>query len=137
MNIAKEHSGSNLSGSLKNLMGINSPESNRTFHPRNWTMNKDDIKHLDHCIADLNTVIHPDLCIIDATEFVITNGPNGPGELLKPQKVIAGTDPVAIDSYCSNLFGYNQKDIYAIIKAYEHGVGEMDLKKKNIKEYEI
>ena len=100
-------------------------------------MIKDDMKHLDQCIADLNTIIHSELCIIDATEFVITNGPNGPGELLKPQKVIAGTDPVAIDSYCSNLFGYNQKDIYAIIKAYEHGVGEMDLKKINIKEYEI
>jgi uncharacterized protein (DUF362 family) len=137
MNITKEHSGSNLSGALKNLMGINSPESNRTFHKRNWTMLKEDMKHLDQCIADLNTIIRPQLCIIDATEFLITNGPNGPGELLKPQKVVAGTDPVAIDSYCSNLFGYQQQNIYAITKAYEHGLGKMDLKKVNIKEVEI
>ncbi len=137
MNIIKEHSGCNLSGALKNLMGINSPISNRNFHKMIGTTNKDDITHLDHCIADLNTIIQADLCIIDATEFVITNGPNGPGELLKPQKVIAGTDPVAIDSYGANLFGYKQKDIYVITKSYEHGLGEMDLEKVNIKELEI
>jgi uncharacterized protein (DUF362 family) len=137
MNIIKEHSGSNLSGALKNLMGINSPKSNLNFHKMIGTTNKDDIRHLDHCIADLNTVIQPDLCIIDATEFVITNGPHGPGELLKPQKVIAGTDPVAIDSYGATLFGYNPKDILVLVKAQQHGIGEMDLKNVNIKELVI
>jgi uncharacterized protein (DUF362 family) len=137
MNIIKEHSGSNLSGALKNLMGINSPKSNLNFHKMIGTTNKDDIRHLDHCIADLNTIIQPDLCIIDATEFVITNGPHGPGELLKPQKVIAGTDPVAIDSYGASLFGYEQKDILVLTKAHEHGLGEMDLEKVNIKELVI
>jgi uncharacterized protein (DUF362 family) len=68
---------------------------------------------------------------------VITNGPHGPGELLKPQKVIAGTDPVAIDSYGASLFGYNQKDILVLVKAHAHGIGEMDLEKLNIKEMEI
>jgi uncharacterized protein (DUF362 family) len=134
MNIIKEHSGSNLSGALKNLMGINSPKSNLNFHKMIGATNKDDITHLDHCIADLNTIIQPDLCIIDATEFVITNGPHGPGELLKPQKVIAGTDPVTIDSYGANLMGYNHKDIVVLTKAHEYGIGEMDLEKVNIKE---
>jgi len=137
MNITKEHSGNNFSGVMKNLMGINSPESDRTFHPRTWTSNRDDIEHLDQCIADLNTIIEPDLCIVDATEFVTTNGPNGPGRLLKPLKVIAGTDRVAIDTYCATLFGYNPEDIYVLKKAYEHGLGEMDLRKVKIKEFEI
>jgi len=137
MNITKEHSGNNLSGSMKNLMGLNSPGSNRSFHKRNWTMIGDDIEYLDQCIADLNTIIHPDLCIIDATEFITTNGPHGPGKLLKPQKVIAGTDRVAIETYCAKLFGYNPKDITVINKAYEHGIGEMDLAKVNIKEVEV
>jgi uncharacterized protein (DUF362 family) len=137
MNIIKEHSGSNLSGALKNLMGINSPKSNLNFHKMIGMTNKDDIRHLDHCIADLNTIIQPDLCLIDATEFVITNGPHGPGELLKPQKVIVGTDPVAIDSYGANLLGYKQKDILVLTKAHEYGIGEMDLEKVNIKELEI
>jgi uncharacterized protein (DUF362 family) len=137
MNITKEHSGNNFSGTMKNLMGINSPASDRTFHRSNWTMIMDDAEHLDQCIADLNTIIRADLCIVDATEFVTTNGPNGPGKLLKPQKVIAGTDPVAIDTYCATLFGYDPKDIIAIKKAVEHGLGEMDLSKMNIKELGI
>ncbi len=136
MNIIKEHSGNNFSGSMKNLMGMNSPGSDRTFHRKNWTKTMDDIEHLDQCIADLNTIIHPDLCIIDATEFIVTNGPNGPGKLLKPLKVIAGTDRVAIETYCATLFGYNPEDIVAIKKAYEHRIGEMDLKKVIIKEVE-
>ncbi|UCE08778.1 MAG: DUF362 domain-containing protein [bacterium] len=137
MNITKEHSGNNFSGAMKNLMGINSPTSDRTFHRKNWTMIMDDIEHLDQCIADLNTIIRADLCIVDATEFVTTNGPNGPGKLLKPLKVIAGTDPVAIDSYCATLFGYNPKDIIAINKAYEHSLGEMALNKVKIKELDF
>jgi uncharacterized protein (DUF362 family) len=137
MNIIKEHSGNNFSGALKNLMGLNSPASDQTFHKRHWTLVRDDIEHLDQCIADLNTIIHPDLCLIDATEFITTNGPNGPGKLLKPQKVIAGTDRVAIETYCAQLFGYNPKDIIAINKAFEHGIGEMDLNKVNIMEVEV
>jgi uncharacterized protein (DUF362 family) len=137
MNITKEHSGNNLSGALKNLMGLNSPVSNQTFHKRNWTMVVDDMEHLDQCIADLNTIIHPDLCIIDATEFITTNGPNGPGKLKKLQKVIAGTDPVAIDTYCAKLFNYNPKNIIATQRAHEHGLGEIDLSKLSIKEIKI
>ncbi|MFC1484222.1 DUF362 domain-containing protein [Candidatus Neomarinimicrobiota bacterium] len=134
INISKEHSGNNYSGALKNLMGINSPASDRTFHRRKSNMIAEDIEHLDQCIADLNTIIHPHLCIMDSTEFVITNGPMGPGKLLKPQKVVAGTDRVAVDAYCATLFGYDPQNILAIKKAYEHGLGEIDLKNVSIKE---
>ena len=134
INISNEHSGNNYSGILKNLMGINSPASDRTFHRRKWHMISEDIEHLDQCIADLNTIIQPHLCIVDSTEFVTTNGPMGPGKLLKPQKVVAGTDRVAVDAYCTTLFGYDPQNILAIKKAYEHGLGEIDLKKVRIKE---
>ncbi len=137
MNITKEFSGNNYSGAMKNLMGLNSPVSNRTFHPGSESMGKNEIRHLDQCIADLNTIIHPDLCIIDATEFITTNGPNGPGKLLKPFKVIAGTDRVAIDSYGATLFGYIPEDLIVIKAAHEHGIGEMNLNKVKIKEIKI
>jgi uncharacterized protein (DUF362 family) len=137
MNIIKEHSGNNLSGALKNLMGLNSPVSNQTFHKRDWTMIREDARHLDLCIADLNTIIRPALCILDATEFIITHGPDGPGKLLKPQKVIAGSDPVAVDTYGAGLFGYDPEDIIAIKKSSEHGLGEMDLKRVRLRELEI
>ena len=136
MNISKEHSGNNLSCSMKNLMGINSPKSDQTFH-RYDESGMDDIEHLDQCIADLNTIISPDLCIVDSTVFVVTNGPDGPGKLKKPQKVVAGTNPVAIDTYCSTLFGYDPKEVTVLKKAYKHGLGEMDLGKLKILEVEL
>ena len=135
--ITKEHSGNNFSATMKNMMGINSPRSDQSFHKRDWTFLRDDIEYLEQCIADLNTVIKPDLCIVDATEFVITNGPHGPGELRKPSKVIAGIDRVAVDTYCARLFDYNPKDISVLRKAYEHGIGEMDLTRVKIEEISI
>jgi uncharacterized protein (DUF362 family) len=139
MPITKDHSGNRFTGTLKNFMGLNSPGSNRAFHIEDADpkagkkeTDLDVVEHLDQCIADLNTVIAPNLCIVDATEYIITNGPFGPGEIQKSQKVIAGTDRVAIDGYCTTLRGMKPTDIIMIRKAYEHGLGEIDLSKVKI-----
>ncbi|MHC4942276.1 MAG: DUF362 domain-containing protein [Planctomycetota bacterium] len=132
MPITKDHAGNRFTGTMKNLMGLNSPKSNRTFHTGNFK--NDDIEHLDQCIADLNLAIRPTLCVVDATEFIITNGPFGPGELHKPRKVVAGTDPVAIDALCSTLWGLKPEEIIMIERAHKHGLGEIDFSKKKIEE---
>jgi len=132
--ITKDHAGNKFTGTLKNMMGINSGKNNRTFHKDDWKTNKDSIAFLDNCIADLNTVVKPDLGIVDATEFIITNGPMGPGELSKPQKIVAGVDRIAVDAYCTTLFGMKGSDIVMINKGFEHKLGQIDLKKVNIKE---
>jgi uncharacterized protein (DUF362 family) len=131
--ITKDHAGNKFTGTLKNLMGLNSPRNNRAFHKPNWKTDINDIRHLDQSIADLNTVITPALCIVDATEFIITNGPFGPGKLHKPNQVVAGVDRVAIDAYCSTLWGLEPKNIITITRAHEHQLGEIDLKKVKIK----
>ncbi len=136
MPITKDHAGNKFTGTMKNLMGLNSPLCNRTFHKEGWKTDIDAITHLDQCIADLNTVISPDLCIVDATEFITTNGPFGPGELLRPRKVVAGTDRVAIDAYCSTLWGLKGADIIHISKAFEHKIGEIRLDRVRIEELE-
>jgi len=130
--ITKDHAGNRFTGTLKNLMGLNSPKSNRTFHTGNFE--NDDIRHLDQCIADLNTIVAPALCVVDATEFIITNGPFGPGKLHRPGKVVAGTDRVAMDAYCASLWGLEPSEIIMIDRAYEHGLGEIDLARKKIHE---
>ena len=137
MPITKDHAGNKFTGTMKNLMGLNGRKSNRTFHKEGWQTDINAIEHLEQCISDLNTVVTPDLCIVDATEFITTNGPFGPGEIVKPQKVIAGTDRVAIDAYCCTLWGLQPKDIVQINKAYAHGLGEIDLTKVKIKESEL
>jgi len=108
-----------------------------TGNKENWRTDRNSIEFLDQCIADLNSVIKPTLCIVDATEFITTNGPFGPGTIIKPQKVVAGVDRVAIDAYCTTLWGLKPEDIIMINKGYEHKLGEIDLKKKKIKEIKV
>ena len=134
MPITKDHAGNKFTGTMKNLMGLNSPVTNRTFHRPNWQTDPDDIAHLDQSIVDLNKAIKPNLNVVDATEIIITNGPFGPGELLKPLKVVAGTDRVAIDAYCASLWGLKPADIVQIKRAAEQGLGEIDLAKVVVKE---
>ncbi|MBD3414556.1 MAG: DUF362 domain-containing protein [Candidatus Aminicenantes bacterium] len=137
MPITKDHAGNKFTGTMKNLMGLSSGKTNRSFHKKGWQTDINAIDHLEQCIADLNTIIQPDLCIVDATEFITTNGPFGPGEIITPQKVVAGTDRVAVDSYCCTLWGLQGKDILQITKAFNLGVGEMDLSKVRIKEVSV
>jgi uncharacterized protein (DUF362 family) len=135
--ITKDHMGNRFTGTMKNMMGLNFYKSNRSFHTGLYESKPDDINHLDQCIADLNTVIKPHLCVVDATEFITTNGPFGPGEIIKPKKVICGTDRVAIDAYCCGLWGLKPQEIIMIKKAAEHGIGEMDLSKIELMESAI
>ncbi len=134
MPITKDHAGNRFTGTMKNMMGLNGRQSNRTFHKQNWTEDSSAIDHLEQCIADLNTIVTPDLCIVDATEFVTTNGPFGPGEIITPQKVVAGTDRVAIDAYCCTLWGLKGEEILQIKKAFAHELGEIDLQKVKVME---
>lgn len=126
MPITKDHAGNRFTGTMKNLMGLNSPGNNRTFHRPNWKTDPNDVAHLEQSIVDLNKAVKPALNVVDATEFITTNGPFGPGELIKPQKVVAGTDRVAVDAYCAGLWGLNPHEIVQIKRASEQGLGEID-----------
>lgn len=137
MPITKDHAGNKFTGTMKNLMGLNFSATNRTFHKPNWKTDLNDIAHLEQCIVDLNKTIKPTLNIVDATEFISTNGPFGPGKLLKPGKVVAGTDRVAVDAYCASLLGLKTGDIIQIVRASEQGLGEMDLLKVRIREIRV
>ena len=137
MPVTKDHAGNKFTGTMKNLMGINSPANNRTFHKENWQTDSSAIEHLDQSIADLNTVVKPTLNLVDATEFITTNGPFGPGEIIKPRKVVAGVDRVAIDAYCAALWGLRDEDIVMIRRGHEHGLGRHDLKKVKVKEMSV
>ena len=137
MPVTKDHAGNKFTGSMKNLMGINSPVSNRTFHKENWQTDRSAIEHLDQSIADLNTVVKPTLNLVDATEFITTNGPFGPGEIIRPRKVVAGVDRVAVDAYCAGLWGLKAEEIVMIERAARHGLGRYDLNKVKIQEIRV
>lgn len=132
--ITKDHAGNRFTGALKNQMGLNSRASNRFFHKPNWKTDPADVEHMEVCIVDLNLIFNPALSLVDATEVITTNGPMGPGELLRPMKVVAGLDRVAVDASCAKLLGLEPREVLSIRMAAERGLGEIDLKKIRVDE---
>jgi len=122
--VAKHHTLSRMSLGMKNLMGL---VINR------WTVfHREGGKHLNQCIADLASAVKSTLIVVDANKMIVTKGPVGPGEQIEPKKVMAGTDPVAVDVLAAQLLNYGTEDIPLFRLAYEHALGEIDLKKMNI-----
>jgi uncharacterized protein (DUF362 family) len=139
--IAKHHQGTNFSANLKNMMGACSGSTNRFFHQGSsksgllkYFKYYDDVEFLSQCIADVNLIRQPDLCVVDATEFITTNGPAGPGEMKKANKIVAGTNCVSVDAYCATLLGLQPFDVLMIRYAQQHGLGEINIAKLSIKE---
>jgi len=125
--VAKHHAGTNYSGILKGLMGVSSSNTNRHMHSPDGEYTYANYEYLSQCIADLNLIRQPDLCIVDAIECVQNNGPRGPGETIKPNLILAGTDPVVLDVYGANLIGIDPIDVLTCVKASEHGLGKNDI----------
>jgi uncharacterized protein (DUF362 family) len=133
--IFKDHIGSRFTGSLKNYMGASHPTDNRLFHP---SFEGEDLARMEQCIADLNTVVRkPDLIVADAMTILTSKGPFGPGDISKPQKVVAGVDRVVLDSYGATLLGLEGREVSMIQNAYRLGLGQIDLGKARIGEMEV
>lgn len=135
MPVFKDHIGTRFTGVLKNYMGSSHPADNQKFHP---SFQGADLEHMEQCVADLNTVVRKaELCVVSAMECLKTNGPFGPGEVIKPGKVIVGSDPVALDCYGAGILGLEGKQVSMVRKASAHGLGEIDLDKVKIKTIEV
>ena len=66
--------------------------------------------------------------------MLVTNGPQGPGKTIRPQRVFAGVDRVAVDVFGANLLGLNGEEILTTRMAHRHGLGESDLSRLQIRE---
>ena len=88
-------------------------------------------------LADLATIIKADLTIVDAVRALTTRGPQGPGKVVKLDTIVAGTDPVAVDSYATELTPWNNRpakgrNIQYLVHAADMGLGELDPSKLNV-----
>ena len=127
---AKSHSATGVSLGMKSLMGLI------------WDRGYLHRQNLHQAIAELATVIKPDLTIIDATRALTSGGPGGPGKSVILNTVIAGTDMVAVDSYTVGITQwYNKsftgKSVKHLVAAAELGLGEIDTEKMVIKEVKV
>jgi uncharacterized protein (DUF362 family) len=130
--IAKHHMTTLLTGALKNIMGVSTRNVNITFHLGSGEKNNP--QYLAQCIVDQNLLKKTNLCIADATEFITSNGPGGPGDIKTVQKIVAGNDIVAIDAICSEYLGYTPDEILTTLIGDEAGIGQMDYSKLNLLE---
>lgn len=117
MPVAKSHGATALSLGMKNWMGV---VKDRRF----WHQNE-----LHQCIADFCTLVKPSLTILDATRIMLTKGPRGPGEQERPNQIVFGIDPVAVDAYATTLFKKEPFSISCIKIAHDMGLGCGDLTK--------
>ncbi len=125
--IAKHHGLAKLTMSMKNWMGVMGG-SRSQIHQK-----------LDQSLADLSMKIKPTLTILDAVRILTANGPQG-GSLADVKKldtIIAGFDPVAIDSYGATLFGMKGTDLGYVKIGDKLGLGKMDLSKARIKKITV
>lgn len=124
--VAKQHNSTRISAGLKNLMGL--IWDRRYLHSE---------ISLHQGIADLATVLRPSLTVIDATRVMVTNGPQGPGEVQKLNTIIVSTDPVAADAVAVGLTQWKRQrlkpdDIEHIKAAAALGLGVADLSRIKI-----
>lgn len=114
--VAKHHGLSRLTLGLKNSMGVIGGSRGSLHHD------------LGQKLADLATVVRPDLTVIDATRILLRNGPQGGRmqDVKVTDTIIATRDPVAADAYATLLFGLQPEEIDSTVAAHRMGLGEID-----------
>jgi uncharacterized protein (DUF362 family) len=123
--VVKDHEAAVITIAMKKLMGCI------------WNRKDYHRYGLHDCIAELNLFLKPTLIVTDATRALQTRGPKGPGEVTTPNKVVAGIDPVALDSYCCQFLtvkGVTPDMVNHLVLANSLGRGQIDTTQLNIKE---
>lgn len=124
--IAKHHGATRLTLGGKNLMG--------TILDRNLMH-----VNLAQRIADLTSLVQPDLTVVDAVRILTNHGPTG-GDLADVKQtdmIIASRDIVAADAYATRLFSLTPDDIGYIMASADMGLGTTDLGSINIQEINV
>ena len=125
--IAKDHGSTRLTLGMKNLMGVILDRD--TMHV-----------NLGQRIADLASLVRPQLNVVDAVRILVANGPTGGGDLSNVRKtdtVIVSPDIVAADSYATGLFGLQPDDIGYIRAGAAMGLGRKDLQGLKIQDIPV
>lgn len=125
--ILKNHQGSSLTISMKNLMGI-------VWDRMYWHRND-----LHQCIADFATYRKPTLNVVDAYRVMKQNGPKGRSleDVITMKSLLISENMVTADAAAAKLFGVDPASVDYIRIASEMGAGRMDLDKLKINRIKI
>ena len=124
--IAKHHSLGRLTLGMKNLLGL-------VKNPAQFHFN------LGQRLADLTSLLRPELTVVDAVRILTNHGPTGGNlnDVKLTNTVIASHDIVAADTYATSLFGLTGDDVPAIRAAVPMGLGTTDLESVKVVEIDV
>jgi uncharacterized protein (DUF362 family) len=126
--ILKQHGDSVLTIGGKNLMGL--IESRGTLH-----------QNLSQGIADVTSLLRPDLTVVDAVRILVSHGPTGGSlkDVRVKHLVLASHDLVAADAYAATrVFGLKKaSSVPYIASMAKMKLGKIDLTKVKIAKYNL
>jgi len=120
MPVLKGHCQTVMTCALKNLKGCIPDSEKRRFHSIG----------LHRPIAALNLAIRPDFILVDALcgDISFEEG----GNPLEMNTIIAGSDPVKIDSYGASLMNIPSSEIEHLCLAEEMGIGAAEIRPEDV-----
>jgi uncharacterized protein (DUF362 family) len=113
--VMKTHYMTTLSLSLKNMMGVMVETEANRMH----------VYGVHQSIADINTVVKPDLAIIDGTWAMDGFGPVY-GDAKYPSLLIGGDDPLAVDVAGARVMGIDPRRVKHLLLAGMRGIGDFN-----------
>lgn len=121
--VLKHHSGSLVTASMKNLMGVIWDRS--VYHRTD----------LHQTIADFLTLKKPTLNIVDAYHPMMRNGPRGksPEDCVEMRAMLISTDPVLVDAAGVKMMGHEVAEVAHVKFAADLKIGSMDLDHADIR----
>ena len=118
--LMKAHNETLITCSLKNLKGTLSRSMKTAFHGVN----------LHKAIAQLNSVVIPDLIIVDGLQGDLHS--ESGHDPVAMDRIVLGTNPVEVDSVVADTLGYSPRDIRHVAYSADAGLGICNLKKIRI-----
>ncbi len=111
----KTHTATKVTLGLKNMFGLLPDKMKFRYHA----------KGISDVIVDINTVLKPQITIVDGFVAMEGRGPTD-GSPVKMDLIVAGCDVVATDASCARIMGLDPHDIKHIRTANQKGLGQID-----------
>ncbi len=114
--VMKTHVATGVTLALKNMKGVLPRREKAKVH----------FAGLEEGIADLNATFTPDIVIADGIVGLEGLGPSR-GTPVEMGLIVAGFEPVTVDSVCTEIMGMDPNEIKHLEYAYSKGLGEIDI----------
>ncbi|MHA1792866.1 MAG: DUF362 domain-containing protein [Promethearchaeota archaeon] len=123
----KTHGLTKLTCCIKNMFGTLILANKQKIHARFPNM-----KDFSKALVDVYSISKPQLTIVDGYYCQEGQGPSA-GDVVKLDIILAGNDPVALDTAACKIIGIDPESVLHVKFAAEKGIGTMNFSKVNVK----